>query len=49
MDTNGYVLLKNFFSKTEARYIKNWANEMNEMNEMNEIKEQKGKWMIYFE
>lgn len=43
METNGYLLLKNFFSKTEARYIKNWANEMNE------IEEEKGKWMIYFE
>lgn len=43
MNTNGYVLLKNFFSKPESRYIKNWANGMNE------IKEEKGKWMIYFE
>jgi 2-aminoethylphosphonate dioxygenase len=43
MDSDGYILLKDFFSKLEARYIRNWANEMNE------FKEEKGKWMIYFE
>lgn len=43
MESNGYLLMKNFFTKKEAADIRKWASNMSE------IKEEKGKWMIYYE
>lgn len=42
-DTNGFVLVKDFFNKEEAEKIIRFADEIEKWDE------EKGKWMIYFE
>ena len=42
-EDNGFVLLKDFFSKEESENIVRYADELQEW------KEEKFKWMIYYE
>ena len=43
LETNGYLLIKDFFSKNETETIINFKKELEELEEC------KGKWMTYFE
>jgi len=43
MEKDGFVLLKNHLSKTEASSVTKWADELEK------LPEEKNKWMIYFE